>query len=123
MLPRVKVDNLITAVFEAVALAADGLVAYGYQVLLIGEQRALEGEQFGPFGLGPRYALLGGIITRAEGPDLWLVGPEGQGTTFMGYAPAAPGHSVRGWVSAIRRAESRTQVTTRGRASSGRSPG
>jgi hypothetical protein len=36
--------NLITAVFEALDLAAEGHVADGYQVLLIGEQRALEGE-------------------------------------------------------------------------------
>jgi hypothetical protein len=45
MLPRVEVDNLVNAVFEALDLAADGLVADGYRVLLIGRQRALEGEQ------------------------------------------------------------------------------
>src|SRR5262249_53868785 len=44
VLPRVEVDNLITAVFEAVDLAAEGLVADGYQVLLLGKQRALEAE-------------------------------------------------------------------------------
>jgi hypothetical protein len=44
MLPRVEVDNLITAVFEAVDLAAEGHIADGYQVLLLGKQRALEGE-------------------------------------------------------------------------------
>ena len=44
MLPRVEVDNLVIAVFEAVGLAAEGHVADGYQVLLLGKQRALEGE-------------------------------------------------------------------------------
>jgi hypothetical protein len=38
MLPHVEVDNLITAVFDAVDLAADGRVADGYQVLLLGKQ-------------------------------------------------------------------------------------
>jgi len=45
MLPRAEVDNLIPAVLEAVDLAAEGHVADRYQVLLIGKQRALEGEQ------------------------------------------------------------------------------
>jgi len=44
MLPRVEVDNLLTAVFEAVDLAAEGHVADGYQAFLFGKQRALEGE-------------------------------------------------------------------------------
>jgi hypothetical protein len=45
MLPRIAVDNQIAAVFEACDLAAEGLTAEGYEVLLIGKQRALEGEQ------------------------------------------------------------------------------
>jgi len=44
MPPRVEVDDLITAVFEAVDLAAEGRVADGYQVLLLAKQKALEGE-------------------------------------------------------------------------------
>jgi hypothetical protein len=44
MLPRVEVDNLISAVFEACDLAADGRVPDGYQVLLLGKQKALDGE-------------------------------------------------------------------------------
>jgi hypothetical protein len=44
MLPRIEVDNLVNAVFEALDLAADGRVADGYQVLLLGKQKALEGE-------------------------------------------------------------------------------
>jgi hypothetical protein len=44
MLPRIEVDNLINAVFEALDLAADGRVPDGYQVLLLGQQKALEGE-------------------------------------------------------------------------------
>lgn len=43
-LPRIEVDNLINAVFKARDLAADGLIADGYQVLLLGKQKALEGE-------------------------------------------------------------------------------
>src|SRR5262249_15198831 len=43
MLPPVEVDTLITAVFEAVDLAAEGPVPDGYQVLLLGK-KALEGE-------------------------------------------------------------------------------
>jgi hypothetical protein len=39
MLPRIDVDNLVNAVFEALDLAADG-----YQVLLLGKQKALEGK-------------------------------------------------------------------------------
>ena len=53
VLPRVEVDNLLTAVFEAVDLAAEGHVAGGYQVLLLGNQRALEGEgNFEPWAEG-----------------------------------------------------------------------
>jgi hypothetical protein len=44
MLPRIEIDNLVNAVFEALDLAADGRVADGYQVLLLGKQKALEGE-------------------------------------------------------------------------------
>ena len=44
MLPRAEVDNLISAVFEVVDLAAEGHIADGYQVLLAAKQRALEGE-------------------------------------------------------------------------------
>ena len=36
--------NLLTAVFEAVDLAVEGHAADGYQVLLLGRQKALEGE-------------------------------------------------------------------------------
>jgi hypothetical protein len=43
-----------SAVFEACDLAAEGCVADGYQVLLIGKLRALEGEQnFEPCGDSP----------------------------------------------------------------------
>ena len=44
MLPRAYVDNLITAVFEAVDLAAGGRATEGFEVLLLGEAKALEGE-------------------------------------------------------------------------------
>jgi hypothetical protein len=44
MLARVAVDNLIPAVLEACDLAAEGDTADGYQVLLLGKQKALEGE-------------------------------------------------------------------------------
>jgi len=44
MLPRADIGNVLTAGFEAVDLAAEGQVADGYQVLLLGKQRALEGE-------------------------------------------------------------------------------
>jgi predicted TIM-barrel fold metal-dependent hydrolase len=44
MLPRAEIDNLLTAVFEAVDLAAEGLIAEGYEVLLIGKRGGLEGE-------------------------------------------------------------------------------
>ena len=43
MLSRAAVDNLITTVFEACHLAAEGNVADGYQVFLIGKAKALEG--------------------------------------------------------------------------------
>jgi hypothetical protein len=45
MLPRAEIDNLLTAVFEAVDLAAEGRVADGFEVLLLGNAKALEGEQ------------------------------------------------------------------------------
>src|SRR4051794_36192265 len=45
MLPRAEIENLLTAVFQAVDLAAQGHVADGFEVLLIAKQRALEGEQ------------------------------------------------------------------------------
>ena len=44
MLLRVDVDKLVAAVFQALDLAAQGEVAEGYQALLMGRQRALEGE-------------------------------------------------------------------------------
>jgi hypothetical protein len=44
MLPRIEVDNLVNAVFEALDLAAEGQVADGHQVLLLGKQKALDGE-------------------------------------------------------------------------------
>jgi hypothetical protein len=44
MLPRAEIDNLLTAVFEAVDLASEGLIAEGSEALLIGKARALEGE-------------------------------------------------------------------------------
>jgi hypothetical protein len=44
ILPRAEIDNLLTAVFEAVDLAAEGLITEGYEVLLIGKAKALEGE-------------------------------------------------------------------------------
>lgn len=44
MFPRVEIENLLTAVFEAVALAVEGHIADGYQGLLLGRQKALEGE-------------------------------------------------------------------------------
>ena len=44
MLPRAEIENLLTAVFEAVDLAAEGHLADGYPVLLLGKQKALEGE-------------------------------------------------------------------------------
>jgi hypothetical protein len=44
MLPRIAVDNLISAVFEACDLAAEAHVAEGYEVLLLGKGKALEGE-------------------------------------------------------------------------------
>src|SRR5262245_18826794 len=40
MLPRAEIENLLTAVFEAVDLAAEGRVADGHQALLLGKQRA-----------------------------------------------------------------------------------
>ena len=40
MLPRAEIENFLTAVFEALDLAADGLIADGYQVLLLGKQKA-----------------------------------------------------------------------------------
>ena len=52
MLPRIAVDNLLTAVFEACGLATEGHVADGYQVLLIGKQRALARRK--PARSGPR---------------------------------------------------------------------
>jgi hypothetical protein len=48
MPPRIAVDNLISAAFEAVDLAVEGHVADGYQVLIIGNQGALDGAR----GLG-----------------------------------------------------------------------
>jgi hypothetical protein len=45
MLPRIAIENLLTAVFEAVDLAGQGEIAEGYRVLLRGRQTALEGEQ------------------------------------------------------------------------------
>jgi hypothetical protein len=44
MLPRVEIENLLTAVFEAVDLAAEGRIADGYEVLLLRRQKALEDE-------------------------------------------------------------------------------
>jgi len=44
MLPRIEVENPVNAAFEALDLAADGRVADGYQVLLLGKQKALEGD-------------------------------------------------------------------------------
>jgi len=44
MLPRIEVDNLVNAVFEVLNLATDGHIADGYQMLLLGKQKALEGE-------------------------------------------------------------------------------
>jgi hypothetical protein len=43
-LPRAEVDNLLTAVFEAVDLAAEARAAEGFEVLLLGKAKALEGE-------------------------------------------------------------------------------
>jgi hypothetical protein len=50
MLPRAEIENLLTAIFEAVDLAAEGRTADGYQVLLIGRQRALECDADRPLG-------------------------------------------------------------------------
>ena len=44
ILPCIAVDNLVSVSFEACDLAADGQVADGYQVLLLGKQKALEGD-------------------------------------------------------------------------------
>jgi len=44
VLPRIEVDNLVDAGFEALDLAAERYGADGYQGLL-GEQRVLEGEE------------------------------------------------------------------------------
>jgi hypothetical protein len=44
MLPRVEVDNLITAIFEAVDLAAECRITVGYQVLLMGGRHGLHCE-------------------------------------------------------------------------------
>jgi hypothetical protein len=44
MLPRAEIENLLTAVFESVDLAAEELIAEGYEVLLIGKRRTPEGE-------------------------------------------------------------------------------
>jgi len=44
MLPRAAIENRLTAAFEAVDLAAEGRIADGYQVLLLGRQKALGGE-------------------------------------------------------------------------------
>ena len=44
-LPRSEIENLLTAVFEAVVLAGQGEIAERYRVLLRGRQTALEGEQ------------------------------------------------------------------------------
>jgi hypothetical protein len=44
MLPRAEIENLLTAVFEAVDLAAEGHVADRFEVLLLGKAKALEGE-------------------------------------------------------------------------------
>ena len=43
MLPRAEFENLLTAVFEAVDLAAEGRPADGYEMLLLGKAKALEG--------------------------------------------------------------------------------
>ena len=44
MLPRTEIENPLTAIFQAVDLAAEGDRADGYQVLLLGKAKALEGE-------------------------------------------------------------------------------
>ena len=44
MLPPAEIDNLLNAVFESLDLAADDHVAEGYQALLLGKQKALEGK-------------------------------------------------------------------------------
>jgi hypothetical protein len=44
MLPRAEVENLLTAVFEPVELAAEGRITEGFVVLLLGKAKALEGE-------------------------------------------------------------------------------
>ena len=45
MLPRAEIENLLTAVFEAVDLAAEGHVADGYGCCTWAGKKALEGEQ------------------------------------------------------------------------------
>jgi len=50
MLPRAEIENLLTAVFEAVDLAAEDRITEGFEVLLLGKAKALEGEaNFEPF--------------------------------------------------------------------------
>src|SRR5215471_16496542 len=44
MLTRADIENLLTAVFEATDLAAEGRIADGYEALLLGRSKALEGE-------------------------------------------------------------------------------
>jgi hypothetical protein len=54
MLPRAQIEKLLTAVFEAVDLPAEGLVADGYELLLIGKLGALAGDQnFEPWAEEP----------------------------------------------------------------------
>ena len=68
MLPRAEIENLLTAVFEAVDLAAEGHVADGYQVLLLGRQKALEGEaNFEPTAEAVEAAWDGAIRGCARG--------------------------------------------------------
>src|SRR3954453_15621252 len=65
-LPRVAVDNLVDAVFEAVDLAGQSEIAERYRVRLRGRQTALEGEQNFervPFGRRPRT---GGALGRGD---------------------------------------------------------
>jgi hypothetical protein len=62
MLPHAEIENLLPAVFEAVGLAAEGRIADGYQVLLSGRQRALEGDaNFGPSAKAVEAAWDGAI--------------------------------------------------------------
>src|SRR5439155_19370576 len=44
MLPPAEIDCLLNAVFEALDLAADDHAEEGYQVLVLGKQKALEGK-------------------------------------------------------------------------------